>query len=286
MANIKRANASGITKSGTAISDVPDAPTIGAVSDLGTGSTASVAYTAATTGGAATTFTATSSPGGFTGTGSSPITVSGLTAGTAYTFTVTASNSTGSSPASSASSSLTLASVGAFESIASATATGGQTVISFTSIPGTYKSLQIRGLYRDTVSATGVQSIILQFNSDTGTNYVWHRIEAGGTSVTASAATTQNYALLSDVGVGNSAAASTFGSSITNVIDYASTSKNKTIQGFGGTELNSSTGSVGYVSFYSGLWLSTSAITSIQLKPGNTAFVAGTTFALYGIKGS
>ena len=36
MANIKRANTSGITKTGSAIPDVPDAPTIGTATDVGT----------------------------------------------------------------------------------------------------------------------------------------------------------------------------------------------------------------------------------------------------------
>jgi hypothetical protein len=85
---------------------VPQAPTIGTATP-GNGS-ATVAYTAGATGGSeVTTFTATSSPGGLTGTGSSPITVSGLTNGTSYTFTVTATNTNGSSAASSASSSVT-----------------------------------------------------------------------------------------------------------------------------------------------------------------------------------
>jgi hypothetical protein len=108
MANIKRANTSGITKTGTAIADVPDAPTIGAATAGSAGSgQATVTYTASATGGAVTTFTATSSPGSITGTGASPITVSGLTIGTAYTFTVSGANSTGTSPASAASNSIT-----------------------------------------------------------------------------------------------------------------------------------------------------------------------------------
>ena len=70
---------------------------------------ASVAFTAPTyTGSGITGYTATSSPGGITGTGaSSPITVSGLTAGTAYTFTVTATTAAGQSSASAASNSVT-----------------------------------------------------------------------------------------------------------------------------------------------------------------------------------
>ncbi|MDQ0087591.1 hypothetical protein J2T12_000985 [Paenibacillus anaericanus] len=60
-------------------------------------------------GSAITGYTATSKPGGFTGTSTtaSPITVTGLTNGTAYSFTVVATNSAGNSVASVASSSVT-----------------------------------------------------------------------------------------------------------------------------------------------------------------------------------
>lgn len=85
---------------------VPQAPTIGAATATG-GATATVAYTAGATGGKSATYTATSSPGSFTGTGSSPITVSGLAENTSYTFTVTATNANGTSGASSASGSIT-----------------------------------------------------------------------------------------------------------------------------------------------------------------------------------
>ncbi len=69
-------------------STVPGAPVIGTAT--GGNAQASVAFTApASNGGSAITgYTVTSSPGNFTGTGSSsPITVTGLTNGTAYTFT-------------------------------------------------------------------------------------------------------------------------------------------------------------------------------------------------------
>jgi len=103
--NYGTSSASSASSSVTATT-VPQAPTIGTAT-AGDAS-ATVAYTAGATGGSAvTTYTATSSPGGFTGTGSSPITVSGLTNGTSYTFTVTATNANGTSLASSASSSVT-----------------------------------------------------------------------------------------------------------------------------------------------------------------------------------
>jgi hypothetical protein len=87
----------------------PGAPTIGTAT--AGNANASVTFTAPTFTGrrAITSYTVTSSPGGFTGTGaSSPVTVSGLSNGTAYTFTTVAKISSGNSPASLPSASVTV----------------------------------------------------------------------------------------------------------------------------------------------------------------------------------
>jgi hypothetical protein len=96
---------------------VPGAPSIGTATATGPTS-ATVTYTApASDGGSViTSYTATSSPSGITGTlsqaGSGTITVSGLAFETAYTFTVKATNAIGQSAASSASNSITTTALG------------------------------------------------------------------------------------------------------------------------------------------------------------------------------
>ncbi len=82
-----------------------------------TSTSATVAFFAPlTTNGTITSYTATASPGGntatYTGSGSSSVTITGLTTGTTYTFTVTCTNGT-VSPASAASNSLTLVTLAA-----------------------------------------------------------------------------------------------------------------------------------------------------------------------------
>jgi hypothetical protein len=87
---------------------VPSAPTIGTATL--SGSTVNVAFTASSNsnGSPITSYTATSTPGGITATGTtSPINVSGLSASTSYTFTVHANNTVGSSAESAASNSVT-----------------------------------------------------------------------------------------------------------------------------------------------------------------------------------
>jgi len=88
------------------VTSVPQAPTIGTAT--GGNQQASVAFTPGATGGATATYTATSTPGSFTATGSSsPLIVTGLTNGTSYTFSVTANNTNGSSIASGSSNQIT-----------------------------------------------------------------------------------------------------------------------------------------------------------------------------------
>lgn len=246
----------------------PSAPVIGSATDGGTGTTASVAFTPSSYIGKGTiTYTATSSPGSITATSSSsPITVSGLTTGTAYTFTVQGSTNYGvTSAVSSSSNSIAPAAPTAYESIVSGTATTAAG-ITFSSIPQTYKHLQIRLNW--TVSGGQVR---LRLNND---NATFHRITANGTSATAQYfSANEIMATVADL------EGSYPGVAIIDVLDYASTTKTKTVRIFSGNN----TAAAGQVGMYSQLYTSTAAITSIVLDT-NGSGVTGTT-AIYGIKG-
>jgi len=257
------------------ITPVASVPTIGTATAL-TYSTASVTFTAPGAYGA-TTFTATSSPGGLTGTSAtSPITVSGLSEQTAYTFTVTATNATGTSRPSAASSSITTPVAwfpdSGYDSLATVTLSTSATSITFAGIPVGYSHLQIRGTY------TGTDVPIPRFNGDSGSNYSFHGLRGNGSAASAYAVTNNNNLQLGTVVSPTSTYPLSF---IFDIFDYANVNKYKTTRSLGGSDQNGSGGP----DFSSGVWMNTSAITSITIPIGGsgTAYQYST-FALYGIK--
>ena len=270
------------------ITPVASVPTVGTATAL-TFSTASVTFTAPGAY-AGVTFTATSSPGGLTGTSAtSPITVSGLSEQTAYTFTVTATNATGTSSPSAASNSVTTpqawAPEGAYDSLATVTVpSGGLASVTFAGIPSGYKHLELR-IFAKTDRATFGEDLIWgRFNGDTGANYTYHYLNGDGSTATAGGATSSS----SGFYAGESTASGTtgFGATILTILDYANTSKNKTTRTLTGIDFNGTVaGYGGQITLTSGLWQSTYAITSINLRPNaGTQYIQHSQFALYGVK--
>lgn len=163
---------------------------------------------------------------------------------------------------------------GAYDSIATTTVgTGGASSITFSSIPSTYTHLQIRGIAQATL-ATG----FIRFNSDSASNYATHYLYGDGASAASGAATNQtiSYAFLA------TASANIFGGAVIDILDYTNTNKYKTMRSLSGGDQNGT----GYIELISGLWQSTSAITSITLIPASGNFAQYSSFALYGIKGN
>jgi len=176
---------------------------------------------------------------------------------------------------------------GSFESIATATVTtSGVRTLNFSSIPSTYKSLQIRGIVRVTApSETSMRSMLIKLNNSTTTTSAYHWIQGNGSTVGASAnsGTTSIYA---DVLIPTGAGANPdFGAFTMDLIDYASTTKNKTMRMyFGGNHSGYSADSV--IWLQSALWIDTTAVNRLTFDSPSFDFVVGSTLSLYGIKGA
>lgn len=171
-------------------------------------------------------------------------------------------------------------STNSFESISTVTLSAGNaTDITFSSIPSTYTHLQLRMVLRTTELNTQ-QNFRMQINSDTGNNYTYHRLYSNGSTVTSDAGASQPYLLL-DRTIADNATANMFGAAVLDILDYANTNKNKSIRSLGGADTSSTSG---YIMFNSGMWMSTSAITSLKIYPSSGNWKQYTQIALYGIK--
>ena len=169
---------------------------------------------------------------------------------------------------------------GDFESIATVTVGGGgASSIEFTSIPGTYQHLQLRWVLRSTRSNL-TENVYIRLNSDSSaTSYSNHILYGDGASAAAEGSPNDPQMEYATV-AGDTAGTSVFGAGVADLLDYASTSKNKTLRALSGLDSNGS----GYVVLSSGLWMSTNAVTTINLRPFTGNWKQHSTAALYGIK--
>jgi len=168
---------------------------------------------------------------------------------------------------------------GDFESIATVTVgSGGASSVTFSDIPSTYQHLQVRAITRFDTPDTGTYNMRFNGTGEASTDYRSHRLTGTGASVAAAAWAQGKHIYLGTFGAG---ASSIFGATIIDVLDYASTSKYKTVRCFSGCDVN---GSGGLVQLQSGLYMSTSAVTSILLNEPSVSWQQHSTFALFGVK--
>lgn len=177
---------------------------------------------------------------------------------------------------------------GDYQSIATVTVgSGGSSSISFSSIPSTFKHLQLRVLSRGTDATNGGVQVWMRFNGDTAGNYSWHNLvgyQGAGSGVSAGAGTSTSY-MYNSYQPSAGQASGIFGAALTDILDYASVDKYKTIRSLNGYDMNGSTSGYNYANLFSGNWRSTSAVTSIDLICNTGNFDQYSSFALYGIKG-
>ena len=150
--------------------------------------------------------------------------------------------------------------------------------ITISNIPQTYKHLQLRVIGRSN-RASNTDTLRLQANNDTASDYTTHGLYGDGSTAAAFAEVPQAFMQFYRIG-GANAGTNTFGSIVIDILDYQNTNKFKTARGLGGSDNNGN----GEIYLTSGLWRDTSAITSVSLFPGvGTTFNQYSSFALYGI---
>jgi hypothetical protein len=163
------------------------------------------------------------------------------------------------------------AATNSYESIQTVTVTSAVSSIAFTSIPATYKNLQIR--YSLTAAAPADTG--LRFNSDSGANYSNSLFRGTGSAAQIYPYSAINQAYV-QYNIGNNTSVA-----VIDILDYTNTNKNTSIRSLAGFE-NVTTGEL---DFWGGGWYNTAAVTRIDLHCLTSTFSTNSTFALYGIKG-
>ena len=170
-----------------------------------------------------------------------------------------------------------------YESIATWTSTSP--AVSFTSIPSTYKHLQIRFFARTNRSDPNGY-LTYRLNSDTSANYSQNAIQEDSAVLQGQGATVTgtSFSLNS---IGGTGAGSSWGIGILDIYNYANTSMYKTIHSWSGNARGTNITNNGDVGMSVGSWASLNAVNRIDFIAGYqvTALESGSYFALYGIKG-
>jgi len=175
-----------------------------------------------------------------------------------------------------------------YESIATVTVSSSVTNVEFTSISSSFKHLQIRSITRTDRGTYSSDRFNINFNSDTGSNYSYHTLDTNGGGTVGTGYGASEAFIDISMTTGSAATGSIFTGTVIDILDYANTSKYKSVKGLSGFDNNTGASNLqGYISFSSGNWMNTNAITSIKLTPRyGTNFVQYSQFALYGIKGA
>lgn len=162
-----------------------------------------------------------------------------------------------------------------YESIQTITVGAATNVVTFTTVPTTYKHLQIRA----TMSCTSVNNMFMRVGNgsiDTGANYTWHQLFGDGATPYSNGNASGTFCY-----IGYNFNTAHPNPSIIDLLDYSSTVKAKSFKTIAGTESNGG----GYAQLWGGSWVNNSAINTISFETGGGNFNTDSVFALYGIKG-
>jgi hypothetical protein len=166
---------------------------------------------------------------------------------------------------------------GAYDALATVTVpSGGAASIEFAGIPTGYKHLQIRGVIR-TSAGTNNWGLRIRLNSDSGSSYTHHNLRGDGANANAEGYANQSYMYLDRATPSD---ANIFGGVVIDFLDYANVNKYTTMRGLAGQDRNGA----GQISFNSGLWMNTAAVTTLTFTLESGNFTEYSQLALYGVK--
>jgi hypothetical protein len=173
----------------------------------------------------------------------------------------------------------------AFDSLGAVLVSTATSTITFSSIPQTYQHLQIRWVAQTNRATYGFDDLRVTFNSDSSALYTTHLVFGNGTTVSTGEDTNASFTNIIN-SAGTTTSGSWWGTAIVDVLDYANTSKLKTMRYINGVDLNGNNITLpGRVNFGSGLYRSLNAVSTITIVSGASAtFQPNTQFSLYGIK--
>jgi hypothetical protein len=178
-------------------------------------------------------------------------------------------------------SAVTRSTIGAVALISEVVTSSSAADVTFSSIPTTFRDLQIRIRGRGTTAATAV-AMLMQFNADTGNNYDWQYVRGTTTLAQAAGSVAQ-----SSITIGNltaaSATASLASALCVDVFDYRGTTFHKAAHSANGLKSNQASASDLFTILTAGYWRSTSAINAVKVFPTAGAFVDNTVVSLYGV---
>ncbi len=151
--------------------------------------------------------------------------------------------------------------------------TGSSSSFTFSSIPSTYKHLQIRYAV---IGASDYGSGNLRFNNDSATNYSDHYLKGDASSLASGAGTTASRIRIT--GPSTNILSTVPYTGIIDILDYANTNKYKTTRTLCGTN----GGTYKELGLWSGSWRDTSAISSITIYTDFNLTTASR-ISLYGV---
>jgi hypothetical protein len=169
-----------------------------------------------------------------------------------------------------------------YESIATFTLGSSTSSIEFTSIPSTFKHLQVRMSVRGADNVDGSYNVAIQLNGITSSVYSYHGLEGDGSSAIAFSGATQ-----SSIFIGRCPspfdhnATSNFNGMVLDILDYTDTNKYTTTRNLGGVDANGN----GRLGLYSGSYQQTTAVSSLKIYLYGGNLATNSKAALYGIKG-